>query len=111
MKLTDLSRQEQLALGGLLRMLIRADGDFTEAEEEKLNALGESLGGSDLLWKVISDSAQAFANDAAITEAAAQVERADVRELIASTLDSLAASDGVDAKEAALVASLRAKWA
>ena len=57
---------EQLALGGLLRLVIRADGAFTEEEEQRVNELGDELGGRDALWKAISDSAQAFPEDADI---------------------------------------------
>lgn len=111
MKLSDLTRDEQLALGGLLRILIRADGDFTEEEEERVGALGEELGGRDVLWKAISDSAQAFADDDAITRAGAAVSRPEARALILGVLTNVAGSDGVDASEQGIVDGLRAAWA
>lgn len=111
MKLSDLSAEEQLALGGLLRLVIRADGAFTEEEEQRVHEIGDDLGGRDALWKAISDSAQAFPEDADIRAAAAAVSRAEARELILGVLTGVAAADTIAPSEAGLIDGLRASWA
>jgi hypothetical protein len=110
MDIDELERDEQLALGGLLRLLVRSDGDFTEAEEAQINAIGERNGGPGALWRLISDSAQAYPHDAAIRAAARAVERPAARELVVGLLREVAAPDGVHAKETALLEWLLAEW-
>lgn len=110
MKLSDLTDTERLALGGLLRLLVRADGDFTEAEEEQINAVGDELGGRDGLWKAISDSAQAFANDQEVRRAGLGIERPPVRELTLSILTRVAHSDALSPGEQGILEALRHHW-
>lgn len=111
MNLKDLTRDEQLALGGLVRLMIRADGVFSEEEEERVNAIGEELGGVDLFWKMISDSAQAFRSDEDVRVAAIAITRTDARELVLGVLSSVAVADTVSAAEQGLIDALRAAWA
>lgn len=110
MKLSDLSEAERLALGGLLRLLVRADGDFTQAEEDQLNAIGETLGGKDQLWKAISGSAQAFATDQEVRRAGLEIQRPEVRALTLSLLEQVAHADGMSPGEEGIVEALRAHW-
>lgn len=110
MNLVDLTRDEQLALGGLIRLMVRADGVFTEEEEQRIDAIGEELASRELIWRMISDSAQAFPNDAALRRAAAAVTRTEVRELMLGVLSSVAVADTVTPGERGLLDSLRAAW-
>lgn len=110
MDLKDLTRDEQLALGGLVRLMIRADGVFSPEEEERVGAIGEELGGSELLWKIISDSAQVFRDDADVRRAGVAVTRNEARELILGILTSIAVADTVTPGEQGLIDSLRAGW-
>jgi len=111
MDLKDLTRDEQLALGGLVRMMIRADGVFTPEEEERVSAIGEELGGGPLLWRIVSDSAQAFRSDADVRRAASAIARPDARELVLGILTSVAVADTVTPGEQGLIDGLRAAWA
>lgn len=111
MDLLELTRDEQLALGGLVRLMIRADGVFTQEEEDRVTAIGDELGGGALLWRIVSDSAQAFRSDADVRRAAAAVTRADARELILGVLTSVAVADTVTPSEQGLIDALRAAWA
>jgi hypothetical protein len=110
MNIDELDRDEQLALGGLLRLLVRSDGDFTEAEESQIDAIGERMGGPAAIWKLISDSAQAYPHDGAIRAAALGVKRPAARELMVALLREVAAPDGVHAKETALLEWLTGEW-
>lgn len=111
MKLTDLTRDEQLALGGLVRLMIRADGVFTPEEEERVTAIGDELGGGGLLWRIVSDSAQAFRTDADLRRAATSIRRTEARELVLGVLTSVAVADTVTPGEQGLIDALRAAWA
>ncbi len=111
MNLKELTRDEQLALGGLVRMMIRADGVFTQEEEERVTAIGDELGGGDLLWRIVSDSAQAFRDDTEVRRAGAAIARAEARELVLGVLTSVAVADTVTPSEQGLIDALRAAWA
>jgi hypothetical protein len=110
MKLTDLSAAERLALGGLVRLLVRADGEFTEAEEQQVDRVGEELGGARLLWSAISDSAQAFRTDQDVRRAGLEVERPEVRRLILDVLTRVALSDSLAPGEDGILQALRSHW-
>jgi len=111
MTINELQQEERIALGGLLRLIIRSDGDFTVAEEETVNQLGEKLlGGAGELWKLISASAQACPNDAAIRASAATVKRPEARAVILELVRAVAAGDEVTSDEAALIAWLESTW-
>jgi hypothetical protein len=110
MMLKDLEKHERNTFGGLIRMMLRADGNFTEEEEARVNEIGEALGGADLVWRVISDSAQAFPEDAQIRESVKAVARPEARVLILEALSKISASDGVDNSEQALTAWLEREW-
>ena len=111
MTINELQQEERIALGGLLRLIIRSDGDFTVAEEETVNQLGEKhLGSAADLWSLISDSAQASPNDAASRASAAKVTRPAARAVILELVREVAAGDEVTADEAALIVWLEASW-
>ena len=111
MTIDELAKDERIALGGLLRLMIRSDGDFTEAEEETVNQLGEELlGGAGEMWRVISDSAQACPRDADIRAAAAKVTRAEARTVILDLMRKVAAGDEVSAEEETLIGWLESLW-
>jgi uncharacterized tellurite resistance protein B-like protein len=112
MTLDELESDERIALGGLLRLVIRSDGDFTEAEEETVNQLGEELlGGAGNMWKVISDSAQVCPRDADIRASAAKVSRPEARAVILDLMRKVAAGDEVSPDEESLIGWLETLWA
>ena len=91
-------------------MMIRADGWFSEAEEERIDRIGDELGGRELFWKAISDSAQAFQDDAAVRAAALGVTRPEAREVILEVLAGVAAADAISPTEMTLLEALRREW-
>ncbi len=110
MKINDLEKHEQDTFGGLVRMMLRADGDFSEQEEERINEIGEELGGASLMWRLISNSAQALPKDEQIRESVDSVTRPVARHLILDVIGGIAASDGVDTAELELVDWVRHVW-
>lgn len=103
MRIDELEANERHVLGGLLRMMVRSDGDFAEAEESALDALGEGIGGRDAIWKIISDSAQALTTDASIREAVPNVTRAEARAVILDALRKVAAPGDIVPTEQTLL--------
>ncbi|MAQ19061.1 MAG: hypothetical protein CMN30_30210 [Sandaracinus sp.] len=102
-RLNDLEENEQLALGGLVRILIRLDGSFSEAEEEHLDTVADEVGDRETLWRFISRSAQEHENDGAIRDAAMGVKRTGARELIRYVLESIARADTITVTEQTLL--------
>lgn len=109
--LSDLEQHEGLALGGLLRILIRLDGSFSEEEEKYLDAVAEDVGSRDELWALISRSAQEHKNDDAIREHAKAVERSGARTLIRHVLESVARAETITDEEQSLIDWLDSTWA
>lgn len=110
-KLDDLEDHERLALGGLIRILIRLDGSFSEEEEAHLDEVAGSIGTPEALWRVISRSAQEHANDDAIRAAATSVERVGARQLIRGALESIARAETIEPAEQELLDWLDETWA
>ncbi len=106
----DLDDREQLALGGLIRVLIRLDGSFSEEEEAYLTRVAESIGGADALWKVISRSAQELPDDDAIREAARAVQRPGAQALIRQVLEGIARAETITLAEQKLLDWLDDLW-
>jgi hypothetical protein len=110
MKLDDLDNQEQLVLGALVRLMLRADGKFTESEEKKVNGLGERLGAADRIWSVVSASAQAFPDDDAMRLSVTGITNADVRKMVRAALADIADDGDVAPAEKALLDWLDGVW-
>ena len=111
MQLDELTYDEQMALGGLVRLMVRSDGDFSEAEEAALERVGTRIaGGLAPLWKVISASAQRFPSDDAILAAAKSVDRDEARLMIRTVLEEIAASDLIAETEHNMLLWLQDAW-
>jgi len=109
MDLHGLDDAEQVAFGGLLRMMIRKDGEFSDAEEARVDALGGGEG-REAIWRLISRSAQELRDDPAIRLAAGRITRPEAREYILDALTQVAAADGTNDAEAAMLTWLRSIW-
>lgn len=110
MNLSDLTRDEQLVLGALIRLIVRADGRFTVEEEERIQAVGAEIGGADLLWRVISDSAQRYTREASIDQALPNVTRPEARGFVYDVVFSIAMANALAPGEAVVLDALRAAW-
>jgi uncharacterized tellurite resistance protein B-like protein len=110
MTLSDLTADEQLVLGALIRTVVRADGRFTEEEEQRIQDIGAELGSADDLWRAVSDSAQRYTSEAATRAAVPTITRPEARGMIYDVVVSVAQADTIAAGEQALLDSLRQAW-
>lgn len=101
--LKDLDDDEALALGGLIRILIRLDGSFSEEEEEHMDSVAAEVGDRETLWNIISRSAQELADDEAIRRKALMVDRSAARDLIRYVLERIAMADSITVSEQKLL--------
>ncbi|MEM9068707.1 MAG: hypothetical protein AAGE52_09380 [Myxococcota bacterium] len=109
-KIDDLESHEQLALGGLLRVLIRLDGQFSEEEEAFLEEAAAEIGGRDALWRVISRSAQKCPDDDSIRAHAQKVIRPEARLMIRETIEIVAKADTITEGEQKLLDWVAELW-
>lgn len=108
--LDDLEPGEQLALGGLLRILIRLDGVFSEEEEKILELVAEQIGGREALWRVISRSAQEHRSDDDVRAAAKAVVRTEARVMMREVLEAVGRADTIVPEEQRLFDWLDEIW-
>jgi hypothetical protein len=110
MTLTDLTHDEQIILGCLIRMMLRSDGRFSDEEEEQVNRLGADLGGAEAIWHLVSKSAQAYPYEDKAKDDVGKITRPEARALILRTVELVAQADGMAKPETELLAWLRARW-
>ncbi len=107
--LKEIGPQDQVALAALLRLMVRLDGRFTEAEQEALGDLALSMG-ERRFWQVMDEAAQRLPDEAAIRDAAMKVTDQSAREVLYLALVRVAESDVIQSTEAGLLAWLRQHW-
>ena len=118
-----LTGPEALALGGLLRVLIREDGRFTDAERGALALVATSVAqvddvdapapapiGEEALYALIERAGEELGDDKAIRAAALTVTRPAARATIHALLFEVAASDVISAGESTVLDWLAEKW-
>jgi hypothetical protein len=107
--LKDLSEEEQLALAALLRLLVRLDGQFSEAEQEALEEIALDFG-EKRFWKVMDDAASKAPDEDGVRRAARAVTRRAACELIYGLLLTVAQSDVIQGRESSLLEWLKTEW-
>lgn len=105
----DLSASDQLALAALLRMAIRLDGKFSDAEREVLEDLALDFG-ERTFWQLMDEAGRTLPDDEAIKNAALAVQDPGARELIYACIVSVVQSDSIQAREQGLLDFLREGW-
>lgn len=111
MNIDELDANERNVLGGLLRMIVRSDGEFAEDEETSIDALGEGIGGREAIWKIISASAQALPSDEAIYGAVSSVRRDEAKEVILRAVGEVASQGGLVPEEQRVLDRVEKIWA
>lgn len=109
MKLADLNKAEQQALFSLIRVLVRADSEFSAEEASGLKDVAEQLG-SDDFTDLMNESAAWIIDEDTVKERARSVERKEIQEEIYGTLYTIATSDGTDSRENDLLDWLAETW-
>jgi hypothetical protein len=109
MKLSELDQDERLALVALMRGIVLADGDVSDAEAEILPGLAEAIGRTayDEAWKAFD---QRFTDEDGLKTFLRGITRQEARELIYQTLTTLASTDGVSPTERHHLKWLEGAW-
>jgi hypothetical protein len=102
----ELEKQEQLALAGLVRLVVRMDGQFSPGEVDAVAALAREVGATDF-WSKMAQ-AQTIEMDE-LGDLVEQV-RPEIREWMYGVLVGLAAVDGVEEAESDLLSWLMDTW-
>lgn len=110
MNLSDLTVDEQLVLGAIIRLMVRADGRFTEEEEQRIQDIGAEIGSAEDLWRAVSDSAQRYTSEASTRAAIPTVTRPEARSMIFDVIASVAQADTIAPGEQLILDSLRQAW-
>lgn len=107
--LEDLTDDETLAFGALLRAMVSMDGKFSDEEKAMFKVLGDELGAED--FRALLDRAsKEVQGPAQILELADNVTRQKARELIYYGVNATAMAGGVTGPEQGLLDELKRKW-
>ncbi len=105
----DFTPDEDVALLGLLREIITADGDYSDAERAQVEALRGEMGVG--RFAVAMEVAQkTFGSRAELKAFAKSIERVAAQKAILGRLRKVAESDGIAPAEAKPLAWLEAAW-
>jgi len=109
MTLKELTRDEQLVLLALVRLMIQQDGQFSAEEAAELQTITDELGEEDF-WSLAQQAAEKMQDEAAIRHHAERVTRPAAHALIYGTLFDLAAQGSIVSDEGALLEWLQSVW-
>jgi hypothetical protein len=124
-----LSESELLAFCGLVRMLVRLDGQVSPEERQAVEEIGPALARRDVdpkepyretakdeddgverFWATMDLAAGAMTTEQDVRDAAVGVTRQEAREQIHAALYALAASDVISEPEWSMLTWLASKW-
>ncbi len=124
-----LSDTELLALCGLVRMLVRLDGQVSPEERQAVEEIGPALARRDVdpgepyretskelddgverFWATMDRAARSMTTEQDVREAAVRVTRQEAREQIHAALHALAASDVISEPEWSMLTWLASEW-
>jgi hypothetical protein len=109
MELSELSKDEQVALAGLVEFVVLASGHVTQDEEQEIDAIIEALG-EDAYRAAVEQVDARFSDESALRAFLATIERQDAREVIYGTIIEAAMTDTVEGRESALLDWLAKTW-
>lgn len=106
MNFAELEPDERRVLAGLVRLMVRMDGELSAAEVQAVTSLGRDIGATSF-WSDLNE-----ASDLDISNLGPLVGkvREEVRDSIYGILVGLAAVDGIHDSESALLAWLMDVW-
>ena len=109
LEMSELTREEDLALIGLLKAVIQADKKLSFEESEELERVA-ALVGADRFHERVSEAKALFITLDDIKEHARQVEREPARQLIFNLLLEMAKRDEVVPEEEELLSWIAELW-
>lgn len=109
LELGQLAPSDQLVLAALLRLLVRLDGQFSDAEQAALEDIALDFG-EKTFWQLMDQAGRALPDDESIRKAASAVADPAARELIYARVLDVARSDTIQVREAGLLEWLQWAW-
>jgi uncharacterized tellurite resistance protein B-like protein len=109
MDLSELNKDEQVALAGLLEFVVMASGHVTEDEEQEIDAIIQALG-EDAYRAAVEQVDARFKDESTLRTFLSTIERQDAREVIYGTMIEAAMTDTVEGRESALLDWLAEAW-
>ncbi|MBX7191648.1 MAG: TerB family tellurite resistance protein [Sandaracinaceae bacterium] len=98
MELSELTHDEVLVLVGFMRVVIQADGQFSNAEREHVALVRTALG-TDRFTQAMLEATERFADNESLKRATKAISRPAARRAIHDVLVKIAASDTLTAEE------------
>lgn len=108
-QIDQLSADERLAFGALVRLMVAADGEISAAERTLLEDQAAELG-EDAFWDMIDQAAEKASRPEETRALTAAVTRQPVRELIYGALFEIATAGTITEREMAVLDELRERW-
>jgi uncharacterized tellurite resistance protein B-like protein len=109
MGLSQLTDDELVTLAGLMREVIQADHEYSEAEKVRVDELAEQIG-EERFAKVFDEAKRTLSSRHEVKEHAKTVTRPEARREIFDFLMKLAAADGVAREEEKPLRWLASWW-
>jgi len=109
MELTDLNKEEQIALAGLLEFVVLASGHVTEDEQAEIDAIVEALG-EDAYDAAVAEVDKRFSDEQTLRKFLSTISRQEAREVIYGTVIEAAMTDTVEGRDSALLDWLAGEW-
>jgi hypothetical protein len=109
MELTELTPDERLALCGLLKAVVLADGKVSEDEMEEVEEIVDAFG-EDAYRGYLDAFESRFPDEPSFQKFLKTITRQDARELIYGTILAGAAADAIEGGESDLLGWLAETW-
>jgi len=103
----ELTEIERIALAGLVRLMVRMDGEFSPQEVKAVSSLAREVGATSF-WSLMNE-VQTLEMDE-LAQVIGEVKRDEVRDWMYGVLVGLAAVDGLDESESELLDWLMEAW-
>jgi len=104
-----LGARDQLVLAALLRLLVRLDGKFSDAEQDALEEIAMDFGEKSF-WQLMDEAGRTLPDEQNIRVSAAGVTDTGARRLIFDVILRVAQSDTIQVREQGLLDWLRSTW-
>jgi uncharacterized tellurite resistance protein B-like protein len=108
-EIDELTPEEELALVGLLREIVQADGEYSDQERKAIQIVRNELGPK-RFDETIGRCRDQFKSRGDLKEHAKGIKRQEARELIFQVLEKVAEVDGLDDEEKKPLKWLASWW-
>ncbi len=109
MRITDLNKEERLALIGWSKLIIRADKEFSDEEADELKKLAQEMGTA-LFKEAVAEAKETLKTIDDLKALAEKITSQEARELIFSVLYDIAVPGTIVDEEAKVLQWLAKTW-